>query len=178
MIANSAMAIFSYLSGMTRDKQIAAQGEIIERYGNGEEISYILRSIGIKYSTYRTWRKNNPEFDGEIRAAQEAYTEAKLARLAEALDLYPNPQAAKVFSDNTRWILSKTDPARFGDRIDVNHQHSIDLTDAYNKALNRLKEAQALPECDQRNVIDAQPIGNTRQFAVMPPDNISDSDTD
>lgn len=50
-----------------------------------------------------------------------------------------NPQMAKVISDNIKWVLSKSDPKRFGDRIEVKHEITVDraIIEALGRAKNR-----------------------------------------
>lgn len=150
----------------------AKRAEIVERFASGDSVAGILRDLGVKFSTYRNWRETIQQFDKDMDCAQEAHIEAKLDHINGALDYYPNPQAAKVYSDNAKWILSKLDPARFGDKLDLTH-HNADLTEVYQAALERVA-ARVLPIRDQHETLDATDGGNTGVFSVSSPDSVSD----
>lgn len=46
-------------------------------------------------------------------------------------------QTYKLKIDNLKWLLSKLVPKKYGDRIDMNHSGSVDLSSAITEARNR-----------------------------------------
>lgn len=117
---------------------------IIDGVSDGEAIGTVLRRLKVKYNQHQQWLRTIADYRAAYSEAQEAGIEASLGRLANILDEQPNPQAAKVASDNLRWILSKADPARFGDRLDV-RQTTVDLTGAFARALERAQSTYVRP---------------------------------
>ncbi len=54
------------------------------------------------------------------------------------VDEEPNPQRAKVRADYRKWLASKLNRNKYGDKIDVNHNVSIDIAPALLAATERL----------------------------------------
>ena len=69
----------------------------------------------------------------------DAMAEALLHPDNNAVYGQPNPQMAKVVSDNIKWYLAKADTKRFGDKIEVRHEITLDraITDAMDAARKR-----------------------------------------
>lgn len=63
-----------------------------------------------------------------------------------------DPKMAKVISDNIKWVLSKRDAQRFGERVQVDHSVSVDI--AITTALDAAR--RRVPVADQSNIIDAE----------------------
>ena len=145
--------------------------EIVERHAAGEPIGAILRALKVKFKEYKKWLSSIEEFQLDMEAAQEAHIEARLAALDAALDQFPNPQAAKVYSDNLRWQLSKLAPERFGDRLALDHRHTLDLTGAFGRALERIQS----PAGTRPITIDAQARTVPALSAPAAPDSVSDA---
>ena len=93
-------------------------------------------------------------FEEAERRGHDALTSALLHIDNHTVYGQSNPQMAKVMSDNIKWYLSKKDPKRFGDRVQVEHSVTLDraITDALNSARNRVAGALPAP-----NVIDIIP---------------------
>ena len=65
-----------------------------------------------------------------------------------------DPKMAKVISDNIKWVLSKRDAQRFGERVQVDHSVSVDI--AITTALDAAR--RRVPQIEQGDVIDAQVV--------------------
>jgi hypothetical protein len=119
-------------------------------------------------------RETDVNFEQAIQASQELSIENRFENLDKALEIYPNPQQAKVFSDNLKWTLAKLRPERFGDRLDLKTTLTVDLTDRFAKALERLTVDRLRPSRDLTDVSEAQIIDITPQSD----DTASDIETD
>lgn len=49
---------------------------------------------------------------------------------------------ARLFSDNTKWLLSKLKPRVYGDRLDLNVTQTVDIKSALDAAKSRLLDAR------------------------------------
>jgi hypothetical protein len=133
---------------------------------------------GISYYLLTKWRKEYPDFEARIQDCQEAYIERMFDKLDSALEIYPNPQQAKVFSDNLRWKLAKLRPDKFGDRLDVKATLTVDLTDRFAQAVERLAKNRQRPSRDLVDKPQAGIIDITPTAAPPAPDMQSDSAAD
>lgn len=57
-----------------------------------------------------------------------------------------NPQMAKVISENIKWVLSKRDIKRFGERIEVKHEITMDraITGMLDRAKQRAQTGEVI----------------------------------
>lgn len=113
--------------------------EIVKRVAEGEPTAVICRSplsdgTLVATETFRDWRKTRPELE-------EAYREAKLeghdaiAWRTRATargkgeefggDSTGDVQRDKLIIDTDLKLLSKWDPKRYGDKIDLNHGGTV-----------------------------------------------------
>lgn len=71
-----------------------------------------------------------------------------------------DPKMARVVSDNIKWFLEKKDPKRFGQKVEVNHNVTMDraITNALNEARRRVSSMARSPD-----VVDAE-------FITLPSD--------
>lgn len=110
-----------------------------------------------------------PTFEAYIKrdpALQALYADAERRghdALADALVNIDNhrihgqsdARMAKVISDNIKWLLSKRDQKRFGERIEVKHELTMDR--AIVQALEAARNRTAIPYEDP-TLIDVTPV--------------------
>lgn len=128
------------------------------------------KKLGISEYYLKRWRETDEDFRASLNARQESAIEAMFDRLDEALDIYPNPQQAKVFSDNLKWKLAKLRPDRFGDALNLKTTHTIDLTERFARALARLSAAQLRPQRDPAVSADTPILENVPFQRLIPAD--------
>lgn len=95
----------------------------------GEEICALLAengsirltaaTVGVDRSTIRHWTEAYPDFATAIaRAKQDGYDSRAEQAVAKAKIATDAPLGRLAF-DADRWYLSKIDPARYGDKLDL-----------------------------------------------------------
>lgn len=82
----------------------------------------------------------NPLLDDLYTGAQSANAEALVEEAIEIADNEENPQKARNQIDIRKWYASKVKPQKFGDRIDLNVNTTVDLKGALTDARSRVKE--------------------------------------
>ena len=90
-------------------------------------------------TTIFRWRSDYPDFGKAYLIAQELYTDALIEEAGEIVDAECNPQLAKVRSEFRRWLASKLNRSKYGDKLDVQHNHTIDIAPALALAAKRMK---------------------------------------
>lgn len=115
----------------------------INEFGQGRTLTEACDLANIEIPTFKKYVDNDPTL-------QDLYAEAEVRSydaMADALVNIDNhkihgqsdSRMAKVISENIKWVLSRRDPKRFGERIEVKHEVTMDraITDALNAARSR-----------------------------------------
>lgn len=91
-------------------------------------------------------RQNDPAFDNTIRLAQSFRADMLVDKLENIEDYEENPMMARVISDNIKWLASRRNRQIYGDKVEVNHNHIIDIRGAIEAARQRtLADIDAKP---------------------------------
>lgn len=110
---------------------------VIARMINGETLTQIGKDLGIGASTPAMWAADDRDGFAARYARARPLQAAAIAdsALDVAEDLTDDPQSRRVRSEARKWLASKLDPAKFGDR------QAIDLT-VTNSLADRLEAAR------------------------------------
>lgn len=117
----------------------------------GKILSDIAQVIGVDVETIQTWRMKYPTFGIECSRAQELGFEVQADSLHTIPDTYDDVQRAKLKSENLKWLLARRAAHKYGDRLDINLNQTIDIAAALSEGRRR-----ALPKSDQDDIEDAQ----------------------
>ncbi len=114
--------------------------KILSRYADGETLSTICKDKNMpKRNTVYRWRQSYPEFGEAYEMAIEEHTDALIDQAGEIVDREVNPQLAKVRADHRKWLASRLNRSKYGDKLEVNHNHTIDIAQALLDATKRMK---------------------------------------
>lgn len=91
--------------------------------------------------------------DDAVQRGNDALVDALIDVDTNKLYGHTDSKMAKVQSENIKWVLSKRDPDRFGEKISVKHDISIDraITDALMAA--KMRSGTALPPPDIEDAV-------------------------
>tara|TARA_R100000687_G_scaffold78310_1_gene71590 strand:+ start:916 stop:1392 length:477 start_codon:yes stop_codon:yes gene_type:complete len=125
--------------------------------GQGNTLTEACDQSNIEVATFNRYIRNDETLSDLFEDAQQRSHDA----MADALINIDNhkihgqsdSRMAKVISDNIKWVLEKRDSKRFGQRVEVKHEVTMDraITDALNAAKNR-----TAPRLVQEDVIDVE----------------------
>lgn len=122
---------------------------IISSLIKSEPLAGICEDMGFTPFLLFKYLKTDPQFETEIKAAREEAIEHKvdaLENITKNCKSLIDTTAARIQSENIKWIASKRKPKDYGDNINVNHVHNIDLSQVLAAAEGRvipLLEAKA-----------------------------------
>jgi len=129
----------------------------LNEISQGETVTSACDKANISIDTFENYTKRDPELqrlyaDAE-RRGYDALADALVNIDDHKIHGRSDPKMAKVISDNIKWLLSKRDQKRFGDRLEVKHEVTLDkaIVSALEAARNRT--AQLAPP-----TIDLQPV--------------------
>lgn len=114
-----------------------AQGEFIAAVYDGSNIAEACARLRVNPAALGFVRRDNPDFDAAIRAAQAFRVDLMVDRLEHIEDEESDALMARVISDNIKWLASKRLREIYGEKVDVSHNHTINLVDAIAQARAR-----------------------------------------
>ncbi len=113
--------------------------EILLRYADGESLSKICKDKHMpKRNTIYRWRSDHPEFGDAYLLAQEQHSDALIDEAGEIVDSEPDPQRARVRVDYRKWLASRLNRDKYGDKLDVRHNHVLDISPMLLEATKRM----------------------------------------
>ncbi len=114
--------------------------EILKLYSEGTSIREIVKAKSMpSRQTILAWRSAYPEFDKAYQKAVEAHTEALVDQALDIVDNSDDPRKSKVQADFRMWLVSKLNRARYGDKLDIQHNVTLDIAPVLLAAEARLK---------------------------------------
>lgn len=97
----------------------------------GDTITEACDQANISVKTFEDYTRRDENLqelrlDAE-RRGHDALSEALIHIDNHRIHGQSDPKMAKVISDNIKWLLGKKDPKRFGDRIEIKHEMTLDV---------------------------------------------------
>ncbi len=113
--------------------------EILSRYADGETLTKICKDDDMpKRNTVYRWRTQYPEFGKAYLLAQEEHVDALVDEACQIVDTELDAQRAKVRADHRRWLASRLNRNKYGDKIEVNQKQTLDIAPVLAAAMDRL----------------------------------------
>lgn len=120
---------------------------ICARLEAGEPLASICRDKNMPgVRTVLRWADTNEDFADQYRRAREAQAEwldAEVQRIAASAMDKDSSAAARVKITALIWRASKQSPKRYGDKIDLNVDHSFDLAEVLARGRQRVIDGKA-----------------------------------
>ena len=114
--------------------------KILSRYADGETLSTICKDKNMpKRNTVYRWRQSYSTFGEAYLRAQEEHTDALVDEAGDIVDTEQNPQLAKVRADHRKWLASKLNRNKYGDKIEVNETKTLDISPTLALAVERMR---------------------------------------
>jgi hypothetical protein len=121
--------------------------QVLDLLSAGRTLTSACDEAGVSIATYKSYIKHTAELTSAHEEAMQRGYDAMADALVE-IDRHEHygssdPKQQKVMSDNIKWLLSKRDNKRFGDRVSVDVNVTADK--AIVNALSRARSRAALP---------------------------------
>lgn len=150
------------------------QEKYLEMLSSGITSSLACKELGIDNRVPGKWASVDGTFAEQRNLARAAAAEALESELLTAPKQY-EPGRARVITENIRWLLSKWQPATYGDKLELNVNQTVDISQAIEQG--RARQSR-LPGSDQAVTIDAQPIDSEGKEGEWTTDTQSDTTYD
>ncbi len=127
---------------------------IVSAYANGALLAHIAREDWApELRTIHSWMERYEDFAASLDRAREAHAESLVALAIEITDDDRDPQRARVRSQARQWLASKVSPARYGDKLAIEANVSVDLAGIVQLRQNKLRSMR-----DQETALGPQGI--------------------
>jgi hypothetical protein len=114
---------------------------VIERVTVGDKLEAICAGLGIWRHAFSNYLIKDPFFAKQYALARANFLEDHVERLFTIADDCTNlidVGSARVKSDNIKWIAAKWKPEVYGENLNLNVNHSLDLSSVLLAAENRV----------------------------------------
>lgn len=152
---------------LTKDQQDAA----IELAFKGATILDICDQIFVSTKQFYEYRLKDTHFGIAYARARNEGLDIRGESLIGITKQIPDVMKARLESDNIKWHLSKIKPSIYGDKIDVNVNATLSLSDALREAEGRLRPVRDLDsgaEGQHSGIPPELPQGATGFKPVLP----------
>lgn len=131
--------------------------EVCGMLAQGETIRGLRKHFPrLERSVVWDWLQKYPKFRRQYAMALSERVEERFDQLEEiAADMNIEPAHKRIMVDARKWVLSKENPAKYGDKVNIagqinhNHEHNINVTENMKTILNR-----AGVETSDKNITD------------------------
>ncbi len=121
---------------------------VLDLLAEGKTYVDIAAELGVSNGTISSWRRENVSFELECTRARVIGFDCE----AESLDIIardePDVNRARLMCDNKKWRLARQAPQKYGDKIDINLNQTIDARGVLEEI-----ERRKLPQCSRDDSI-------------------------
>lgn len=136
--------------------------------GQGRTVTDACDKSNLHVVTFDNYVKNDPElqtmYEEAVRRGNDAMADALVNIDNHKIHGQSDAKMAKVISDNIKWVLGKRDSKRFGDKIEVKHEITMDkaIVNALERARNRTSPLMLEGHVQKgvATIIDATPVND------------------
>lgn len=107
----------------------------------GTKTTSICKDLDIDWRSVYAYANKDPIFKKKWRESRDIYLESQiecLFTIADGLETMTEVNAARVKSDNIKWIAGKWKPEIYGENLNISMNHSLDLSSILLAAENRV----------------------------------------
>ena len=140
------------------------EAKILDLLANGQTLAKACETVGLSTGQFMQRLPNRTSLAHAFVCDRDAGAEVLADSLLGLTDTEADVNRARLKSDNIKWILSRRHAAKFGDRIDVNVNATVDLTSAISEARNRLRPVRD----HEAEIIDVTPIESGLASNALP----------
>ncbi len=96
----------------------------LELVATGMGMQKACDQVGVDRCNFFTQMKKNEELASKYARARERQADHLADEIVQIADEEECPNKARVRIDARKWTASKLRPKRYGDKVDLNHNHS------------------------------------------------------
>lgn len=136
----------------------------------GSTATNACKVVGLDAGKFWREKAKRPSLEVDYERARQAQVEYYLDRIVTIADDEKDQQKAKNIADNLKWAVTKLNPRKYGDRMDITVNTSIDLVSAIEQGKDRMRSV-----CDQQSEPIELTPDKSGTYVVSPTDSTSDA---
>ncbi len=114
----------------------------LEMYTMGERLKTIAEKLNFKdLMEFFRYRQRNPCFDKLLLNTRAQGNELMEEEIRFAAEDFHNPHTARIKVDALNRLLKFRDPAKYGDKVDINLNQTVDISQSLARMQTRLAGA-------------------------------------
>ena len=117
----------------------------------GATLAQIAEELCIETRELNIARRHDPKFETILLAARQMSLEVLADSLVDIPDEYKDVQRARLKSENIRWLLSKRKPEVYGDKLNLDVNHKVDIGTALHEARARVNVTDSIDVTPHQN---------------------------
>ena len=150
------------------------KAQAIDMAEEGATLKAIARHLGVDVRHISKARKQDLIFDTDLARARDLGIEIQADDLLE-VDSEENAgkdvQLIRLKSDNVKWLIARRAPKRYGDRLEVNLNQTVDLSGALIEARKRapllsVRNHESLPSVQDTEYTELITLASTDNQSV------------
>lgn len=132
---------------------------LIEGMMDGRTIRSLVKELFVDHNTFNAVISGDRELAFRYNQAMVNRADILADEIIDIADNEPDPNKGRLRTDVRKWYASKLMPSRYGDRMEVNLQGSISITEALDEARGRLIAPiiDVLPEPQPQQTLKTEP---------------------
>ncbi|HNA61474.1 MAG TPA: hypothetical protein PKW79_00150 [Rhabdochlamydiaceae bacterium] len=131
----------------------AEVNEILELMEDNRSISNALKLAKVKASAFFKALREYPDLQLQFDDVQSALSEQLVDEMLQIADSEPDPNRARNRIHVRQWYASKMKPRKFGEKLDINMNQTVDLKGALAEARSRVVVAVTQPVINTARVL-------------------------
>ena len=168
---NAHMSDSQSLSVVDEDQFTMLENQVLDLLAEGKTLEQIKTLTGLDSKAQWRMERKKPAY-AEAVARARAQGGVVLGEVVLTIhEKYDDVQQARLVSDNLKWFLGKRHAAMYGDKLQVDHQVTVNIGEALANARARI----ARPSCDPAITVDAEYVDVSRAYNPRATDSTSEA---
>lgn len=113
------------------------QADIVERVAQGQKMAEVCAMYRIKLNDFKRLVRKDTLFWQEILEAEKIAVRCRLDQIPTII-AENDPQTAKLYLDHAKFMATKLDRETFGEKMELNVNNKIDLSDVLTNMQERV----------------------------------------
>jgi terminase small subunit-like protein len=132
---------FEDATGMSRETAVEI---ICEHIASGQSLRAACKSDALPdKSTFLRWMEEDVELRRQYMRARELQADFFVDEIVEISDTEDDPARARVRIDSRKWVAGKQAPKKYSERLGIDSNTTLNLSDPLSALLGRVAEIGA-----------------------------------
>lgn len=143
----------------------------------GKTARDILEYLGMSARQFAVLRDRDVVFRGTYALARQEGLEQLADDLINIPDTYADVLRGRLKSENVRWLLSKRKAETYGDRVELNVNHQVDIGTALTEARQRALPGRYTELAAAKQVLEISSSSSTSATGSKPVEHVDTAST-